>query len=140
MEWLDWVCSHFRALKSQTFSNQSGIGIKGKALDWFKSFLTGRTQKVKIGESYSKEGNLDFGMGQGTILSPDLFNIYIRSIRKIVERIKFLIFGFADDHQLLKKFLPSNQRFALDDDLSECFKEISKWMNYFFLRLNCSKT
>ena len=116
------------------------IGIKGKALDWFKSFLTGRTQKVKIGESYSKEGNLDFGMGQGTILSPDLFNIYIRSIRKIVERIKFLIFGFADDHQLLKKFLPSNQRFALDDDLSECFKEISKWMNYFFLRLNCLKT
>lgn len=116
------------------------IGIKGRALDWFRSFLIGRTQRVKIGESYSYEAILKFGIGQGTILSPDLFNIYIRSLKKIIDRIRFIVFGFADDHQLMKKFLPAFQRYALDDDINDCFKLITEWMNHFFLRLNSAKT
>ena len=41
----------------------------------FESFLTGRTQKVKIGDEYSDELELDFGVTQGSILGPKLFNI-----------------------------------------------------------------
>ena len=38
------------------------IGICGVALDWFKSFLCGRTQKVKVGESYSAVDPLNYGV------------------------------------------------------------------------------
>ena len=116
------------------------IGVKGIALKWFSSFLKGRTQKVKIGSTYSNEAGLNYGVAQGSVLGPDLFNIYIRSLRKFIEPSKFSIFGFADDHQLLKTFLPIFQVDAFNTDINSCFKLIEDWMNSFFLQLNASKT
>lgn len=116
------------------------IGIDGIALKWFNSFLKGRNQKVQVGKSYSTESGLKFGIPQGSVLGPVLFNIYIRSFCKQIEQTKFLPFGFADDHQLLKTFLPILQVNALGDDLRHCFETISKWMNQFFLCLNPGKT
>ena len=51
----------------------------------------------------------------------------------------FSIFGFADDHQLLKTFLPIFQVHALGGDVQHCFMMIVDWMNEFFQRLNASK-
>ena len=45
---------------------EKDIGIRGVALKWFKSYLCTRTQKVKIGDSYSPEVVLDFGVTQGS--------------------------------------------------------------------------
>ena len=44
------------------------IGIRGIALKWFGSYLRKRTQKVKIGDEYSDELVLDYGVTQGSIL------------------------------------------------------------------------
>ena len=74
------------------------------------------------------------------MLGPPLFNIYIRSLKRQVEPSKFSIFGFADDHQLIKTFLPVLQVQALDGDINKCFELITEWMNSYFLRLNASKT
>ena len=73
------------------------IGITGVALEWFREFLTNRTQKVKIGETCSEIALLLFGVIQGSILGPRLFNIYIRSEYKRVKPTRFEIVGFADD-------------------------------------------
>ena len=116
------------------------IGIDGTALKWFTSFITGRTQKVKIGDAFSETGDLAYGVAQGSVLGPSLFNIYIRSLKKHIEPSKFSIFGFADDHQLIKTFLPELQVEALDGDINKCFDLITEWMNCFFLRLNATKT
>ena len=112
------------------------IGIRGTALNWFKSFITNRTQKVKIGETFSDIIELLFGVPQGSVLGPVLFKIYIRSLYKYVKPIKFEIEGFADDHQLYKQFLVSMQRQALGEDIEDCLKHISVWMNSHLLRLN----
>ena len=116
------------------------IGLEGAVLKWFDSFLLGRTQKVKIGKEYSAETELKYGVAQGSVLGPDLFKIYIRSLRNYVKPAMFDIFGFADDHQLLKAFLPIFQVTALSNDIQNCFEMISKWMNEYFLCLNTSKT
>ena len=76
--------------------------VEGTILKWFESYLKGRTQKVKIGNAYCAERVLDYGVPQGSVLRPDLFGIYIRSLCKYIEPSRFGIFGFADDHQLIK--------------------------------------
>ena len=116
------------------------IGIEGVALSWFKSFLKGRTQKVKIGDECSELLELLFGVAQGSVLGPILFKIYIRSFYKHVADTKFDVEGFADDHQLIKQFLVPLQRKALGENIVDCLKHIGKWMNEYFLKLNESKT
>ena len=51
------------------------IGIHGIAFSWFGSFLLNRTQQVKIGDSYSSENILQFGVPQYLILILDHFII-----------------------------------------------------------------
>ena len=53
------------------------IGIRGTILQLFSSFLSGRTQRVKIEDSYSPPLSAEFGVPQGTVLGPVLFTIYI---------------------------------------------------------------
>ena len=116
------------------------IGINGVALAWFKSFLIGRTQKVKVGDSYSSIDPLKYGVPQGSVLGPRLFNIYIRSFPEKVHSAGFEAEGFADDHQLRRQFNPIFQIKALGENIDRCFQVISEWMTRFFLRLNSSKT
>ena len=116
------------------------IGIVGTSLKWFESFLKGRSQKVKIGEEYSEILELLYGVAQGSVLGPQLFKIYIRSLYKYVEATKFEIEGFADDHQLIKQFLISLQVKALGADIQNLLCHIETWMNEYFLCLNASKT
>ena len=116
------------------------VGVEGTTLKWFQSFLQGRTQRVKIGTAFSLESGLIYGVAQGSVLEPVLFTIYIRSLHKHITLTWFDIFGFADDHQLLKSFLPIFQVTALRDDIRHCFEIISKWMNEFFLCLYPGET
>ena len=119
---------------------EKDIGIAGTALKWFESFLKGRTQKVKIGSTYSEEMELLYGLAQGSVLGPPLFKIYIRSLHKYVEQTRLRIEGFADDHQLIKQFIVCLQRRALGADIVDCLNHISVWMNEFYLKLNPTKT
>ena len=115
------------------------IGIEGTALKWFRSFLTDRTQRVKINDAYSEIMLLLYGVTQGSVLGPPLFNIYIRSLYPYIRPLLFHIFGFADDHQLMKAFVPALQVSAFED-IEKCLNMITLWMNEFFLCLNANKT
>ena len=54
----------------------SMFGISGCALTLIRSYLTGRSQRVKIGESRSDPVTLHFGVPQGSVLGPILFTLY----------------------------------------------------------------
>ena len=95
---------------------------------------------MKIGDSCSDDSPLTYGVVQGAVLGPDMFKIYIRSFPEHMRATMFNIFGFADDHHLVKTFLPVLQVHALGTDIQHCFDEISIWMNEYFLCLNSNKT
>ena len=42
------------------------VGIRGKALDWFKSYLIGRSQHIAVQGTMSCQFDLDCGVPQGS--------------------------------------------------------------------------
>ena len=113
----------------------SEIGIHGIAYKWFDSFIRLRTQNVKVKNAYSSEDMLQYGVPQGSVLGPVLFNIYRRTFYAQVQSV-----GFVDDHQIRRSFSPLFQVTSLGEKIQKCFETISKWMNEFFLHLNPDET
>ena len=76
----------------------NAIGINDSAGSWFKSYLTGRKQVVKINGRLSTAGNITCGVPQGSILGPLLFNIYVNDM---ITSVNYDLFLYADDSTLL---------------------------------------
>ena len=47
---------------------ETRFGINGTALDWFRSYLSNRSQAVRINNSSSEKIYLNFGVPQGSVL------------------------------------------------------------------------
>ena len=70
-------------------------GADELTLSWFRSFLTERTQRVRIGSSLSNALTLTSGVPQGGILSPIVFTLYTADMELWLKKSKLT--NFADD-------------------------------------------
>ena len=61
------------------------FGISDKILDWFKSYLTGRKQTVRVNGIHSELELLTCGVPQGSVLGPVLFTLYTSPLDKIIK-------------------------------------------------------
>ena len=117
-------------------------GISDTALECFRSYLSGRTQRVLINGVYSKEKMLDDGVPQGSVLGARLYSLYIRPQSHILENHRVLYHTYADDTQLCAKIdheSPSSMQIAINR-FEECLLDVSHWMTHNGLILNNDNT
>jgi len=111
------------------------MGFRGTALDWFKSYLTGRYQTVCIGNVSGDVNPVDFGVMQGSTLGPLLFLIYVNNLPNLNLEGKLVL--FADDACLILQGSTWDEVFR---KASKDMHLLKRWFEENILTLNVTKT
>lgn len=99
-----------------------GFGIKKTAINWFKSYLEGRTQRVKFNEVLSSPIEVNVGVPQGSVLGPLLFLLYIYDLNETIgDKCKIRL--FTDDAVIYTEGYSS---YEINDQLNVQMKKIEE--------------
>ena len=109
-------------------------GIRGTANDWFKSYLTDRTQFVNFKDLHSTTKCVTCGVPQGSILGPILFLLYINDLSYAMD---LSVLSFADDTTL---YLSHSNVKTLFQSANNELKKLYKWLCANKLAINTDKT
>ena len=112
--------------------------MSGKAPDWFKSYLTGRSQRIKLGSCLFSRSDLSFGVSQGSILVPLHFILYTTPLSGLISGHAIPHHLYIDNSQLYVSFLSGNSAAALNG-LQSCLASVQSWMSTNKLKLNPDK-
>ena len=111
-------------------------GVSKSSINWFKSYITGRSQRVTLpGGISSAELEVKTGVPQGSILGPLLFIIYVNDLPKSVPLLKILL--FADDTSCLYS---SQSECELFDGMNSQLQLLEEFFLSNKLSLNVRKT
>lgn len=99
-----------------------------------KSFLTNRTFQVAVNGAHSAPHNIPFGVPQGAVLSPTLYNIYTHDIPS---NFNAEIALFADDTAI---YYSSPQYTIIENNISDACSKVANYMHKWKINLNKAKT
>ena len=118
------------------------FGVNGTAAAWFESYLTSRTQFVRVNDCRSTQRSLERGVPQGSVLGPLLYLLYTSPIADIIKFHKLQYHLYADDTQLYISFRTDcSYNLSLAKRRVECcVNDIDCWMVNNGLKLNQDKT
>ena len=118
---------------------QHRFGIVGTALNWFKSYLTDRSQAVVVNGVTSDSRRLPYGVPQGSVLGPVLFTLYFAPLEDVIKKHGLDCMLYADDTQLYVSLNPKNRNPGLSS-LECCLQDITCWLSSNKLVCNHGKT
>ena len=107
-------------------------GIRGNLLNWIRSFLSNRKQRVALGGKLSNWQNVTSGIPQGSVLGPILFIIFINDMPDVVGSYMKL---FADDAKIYQAIESFDDISLIQNDI----ENLLKWSKDWQLPLNLDK-
>jgi len=115
------------------------FGLCGTALQWVRSYLSGRTFRVVYGDVMSFIVYVMCSVPQGSVLGPLFFILYMADLADRVAKYGVSLHAYADDTQLYLHFC-RNEIASSVDQLQRCVLDIGHWMSANRLKLNADKT
>ena len=103
-----------------------GYNINGPILKWIISFLTERSQFVKINSSCSSKLSVSSGVPQGSVLGPTLFIYFINDLPETTQNTHMKI--FADDTKVYNEIKEHRNVEQLQCAIDSMFDWTQKWL------------
>ena len=110
-------------------------GVRGVALEWFRSYLCGRKQYVHFNGENSNQHDVTCGVPQGSVLGPLLFIVYTNDLPNALNDSHSIL--CADDTTI---YHSSNDPKLSANILAADLKLLTDWFRANKLSLNISKT
>jgi hypothetical protein len=117
----------------------TSYAINVTAIQWYRSYLTGRSQYVRRGPVKSFIVRLVCGVPQGSVLKPDMFVLYAADLIHLIERHSLHLHIYADDTQVYGSCSLTDVR-QLQSRVSSCVDDIASWKQCNRLKLNTENT
>ena len=120
--YLDFSKAFDKVSHDKLFKKLRCYGISGNVLEWIKSFLSDRTQVVKVENARSNAMPVLSGLGQGTCLEPLAFILYINDLASVLDdKVQFA--KFAGDLKIWREV-----KSDVDQEyLQNCLDSIAEW-------------
>ena len=115
----------------------AAVGASPATVQWFRSYLSGRTQAVQIGSTVSDTLPITHGVPQGAILSPLLFCIYLDDLPGAPQ--KCCLESYVDDSKLFLSFPLADTNNAIRT-LEEDLFAVATWCYQNHLLIKPDKT
>ena len=109
-------------------------GFYGSIFNWFKSYLSGRIQRVALDGHYSEWLDVTSGVPQGSILGPLLFILYINDLPDQIQQPTEMAL-YADDSKLYRTIKSDADTENLQLDLNE----MNSWTETWRMKFNTNK-
>ena len=115
------------------------FGLTDTALDWIRSFVSGRTQHVSYHSRLSSPQSVLFGVPQGSVLGPLLYVLCTAKLEQVVVRHGLRLHMYADDCQVYLSTSVDDAPLAVDR-FTACVVDVNAWLSTNRLKLNAAKT
>ena len=118
---------------------ETSFGLKGKVLQWLRTYLVGRRQSMHQGSSTASSALICCGVPQGSVLDSILFLLYTADLSSLIESRGLRCHLCADDTQIYGYCRP-HATLELMETMSQCIDDVQSWMHANRLQLNPAKT
>ena len=110
------------------------IGLTSSTTQWFRSYLTNRSQITSVGDALSSASEMPVRVPQGSLLGPLLFLIYVNDLPDC--HLASDIILYADDTVI---YYSSKSVSDLEHHINADLRTVSEWFSTNLLTLNISE-